>query len=107
MNQKCVFLHEIAKEVVRTAGTELDKSAQSKIREHIFNAVRLEIHGRLARLIFNGTAFEEIPNQIRPKVLHDPSTWTPRQLTIALLTDKSKLDQEYQSIEKNLSKMKL
>ena len=90
---RCSSLHKAAER----AASSHDKT--SEIRRAIWEDVRKIIHGFPGDgYIFGGAAFARMP--YGKAELHEPATWEPHQLAIALLSfDRM---QEYETIEKKI-----
>jgi hypothetical protein len=100
---KCELIHQAAVRAVALARTKNNRAiAEKEIRRAIWDAVRSSIHGMPGDgYVFGGKAFERIDETTK---LHNPKTWSPRQLAIALLSLER--NQAYETIEKKLSQTK-
>jgi hypothetical protein len=93
---KCNLIHEIAtKQVARVRNV-------STRRKAIWDQIRAEIHGMPGdNAIMGGDAFRKIR---RGASLQEPSTWSPNQLAISLISIE--VSRAYQTIEKKIRRMK-
>jgi len=97
--RNCRLIHEAAKRAFSSLDETAENERVRKIRKAIWNEVRKVIHGLPGDgHIFGGAAFEIIP--YREAKLHDPKTWRPHQLAIALLSFER--GEAYQTIEKKI-----
>jgi len=98
---KCSLIHEaVLRSATSSAKNEGNKDS-GKIRQATWEQVRSSIHGMPGDgLIFGDPAFGRIPYQNRKSQLHDPTTWKPHQLAIAILSIER--NQAYQTIEKKI-----
>jgi hypothetical protein len=98
---KCSLIHEaVLRSATSSAENEGNKDS-GKIRQATWEQVRSSIHGMPGDgLIFGDTAFGRIPYQSSKSQLHDPTTWKPHQLAIAILSIERQ--QAYQTIEKKI-----
>lgn len=97
----CRLIHEAVQGAAASIGRGRGKIAPGKIRRATWERIRSSVHGMPGdNLIFGNAAFEKIPYQNEKSQLHDPTTWKPHQLAIALLSFERK--QAYQTIEKKI-----
>jgi hypothetical protein len=96
---KCELIHRGAEHAAKSlAGHNLELSRKG-IRIAIWKRVRRSVHGMPGdAYIFDGTAFKRIRGGTAK--LHDPETWKPHQLAIALVSLERQ--QAYQTIEKKV-----
>jgi hypothetical protein len=110
----CRLIHEAAEHAVSSSEETAKNRRVLDIRKAIWDEVRKVMRGVPGDgYIFGGAAFERIP--YGHAKLHDPTTWKPHQLAIALLSFER--EEAYQTIEKkikptgkanrNFSKLKL
>lgn len=97
---KCKLVHQASKRAAAAALTKNNvELARKEIRIAIWKSVRRSVHGMPGDgYIFDGTAFKRIRGGTAK--LHDPGTWKPHQLAIALLSIERQ--QAYQTIEKKV-----
>jgi hypothetical protein len=97
---KCKLIHQASKRAAVAALTENNvELACKEIRIAIWKRVRRSVHGMPGDgYLFDGTAFKRIRRGTAK--LHDPKTWKPHQLAIALLSLERQ--QAYQTIEKKV-----
>lgn len=97
---KCKLIHQASKRAAIAALTENNvELARKEIRIAIWKRVRRSVHGMPGDgYIFDGTAFGRIRRGTAK--LHDPETWKPHQLAIALVSLER--SQAYQTIEKKI-----
>lgn len=90
---KCELLHKAS---TRAAS----KCRREELRRQaIWNDVKVIIHGKSgADAIFGGAAFNKIPYGVAK--LHEPKTWSPRQLAVSLTSNEFGL--RYKSAEKKI-----
>jgi hypothetical protein len=95
----CRLIHEAAEHAVSSLAATAENRRLLEIRKAIWDQVRAVIHGVPGDgYIFGGAAFKKIP--YRDATLHDPTTWKPHQLAIALLSFERA--EAYQTIEKKI-----
>jgi hypothetical protein len=95
----CRLIHEAAEHAVSSLDGTAKNEGVREIRKAIWDAVWKDIHAIPGDGdIFSGAAFARIP--YREAKLHDPRTWKPHQLAIALLTFER--GEAYQTIEKKI-----
>jgi hypothetical protein len=95
----CKLIHEASRIARATAkATNNVEMARKQIRRAIWEQVRRSVHGMPGDgYIFDGTAFAKIRPTAR---LHDPKTWKPYQLAIALIAIER--EEKYQTIGKKI-----
>jgi hypothetical protein len=95
---KCEFIHTAAKKVA-----ERWRNDNKPRRKAIWALVEEQIYGMPGTdWIMGGAAFLKIPG--RAALLEQPTTWTPRQLAIALIAIKE--GSAYETVEKKLRRIK-
>jgi hypothetical protein len=95
---QCELVHHAAQDAVRSLDTPTD------IRKAIWNTVYKTIqYMPKYGAIFSGEAFDKIESMRRRKSpqLHEPNSWTSRQLAIALLRLRG--GYQYQTLQKHLA----
>jgi hypothetical protein len=101
----CKFIHGAAEEVLLLFQKSTDSLTPSKLRREIWKRVQPSVHGMPGDgYILSGKAFERIPYGKKGATLHNPISWNPRQLAIALLSFERM--QAYQTIEKKIARTK-
>lgn len=97
---QCEAVHRASQSAVRSlhGPTEIRKAIWGKLEKSIKN---MPCYGA----VFSGAAFDSIiyEGRGRPQ-LHDPTSWKPRQLAIALLAIR--LAYRYQTMEKRLAQIR-
>lgn len=100
ISPQCQAVHRAAQDAIRSSNTptEIRKAVWETVKESIPN---MPEYGA----IFSGEAFDSIiyKGRGRPQ-LHDPKSWNPRQLAIALLSIR--LSSQYQTVEKRLARIR-
>jgi hypothetical protein len=100
---KCKLIHRASKIAAESLTGNNKELARKRIRLAIWEHVRRSIHGMPGDgNIFGGAAFERIGNGT--PTLHEPNTWKPYQLAIALLSLERQ--QAYQTIAKRIKPTK-
>jgi hypothetical protein len=98
---KCCLIHEAVLSAAASSDKKQGNMASGKIRQATWEQVHSSVHGMPGdEYIFGGAAFANIPYQKRESQLHDPTTWKPHQLAIAILSIER--SQAYQTIEKKI-----
>jgi hypothetical protein len=98
---KCSLIHEAVLRSATLGAKNEGNKDPGKIRKATWEQVRSSIHGMPGdELIFGDAAFGRIPYQNRKSQLHDPTTWKPHQLAVAILSIER--HQAYQTIEKKI-----
>ena len=96
---KCKLIHRATERAAKSLTGHNLKLGRERIRLAIWKRVRRSVHGMPGEgYIFDGTAFKRIRRGTAK--LHDPQTWKPHQLAIALLSLERQ--QLYQTIEKKV-----
>jgi len=94
----CKRVHRAAQKAVQSSNTPTD--IRRAIWEEVSDTIQyLPKYGT----IFSGEAFDKIEStgRSKPPQLHEPSSWTPRQLAIALL--RFRIKYKYQTLQKHLA----
>jgi hypothetical protein len=95
----CRLIHEAAENAISSLDAAAKNTSVREIRKAIWDDVWRTIHGVPGDgYIFGGAAFARIP--YGEAKLHDPKSWKPHQLAIALLSFERK--EAYQTIERKI-----